>query len=303
MKVRIETVGDFKSGMGHFHRMNALGMELVEKYKANVYIADAEAEVDPDVDLVIVDSDTYEDTYARVMQTQQTLPQAKIIVFRNGSDWDDFDVDYTVIPKWANVILHPAFRGPIDSGFNKEVNTITVFQGGSDPYGLAPRILGALDVLFVRTRILVVIGPAVSDLTMTALQHFNRCTRLMNVSYLYNVDQPSIAEVYKNTDIAFMPPGQSFAEATACHCPCVIIGHHGRHFEVGEKLKKKGAVMHLGIGTMMDDLAMLGGVKMALDKMASPSVRAGYVSKALKVVKPNGIDKIMEVVKGVMNAT
>lgn len=300
MKVRIETVGDFKSGIGHFTRMSVLANELVEQLKAEVQIADVSTDADPGVDLYIVDSDTYEDTWGRVATAKQTSPEAKIIVFNNGK-WDDLGVDSIIHPRWSNVILHQAFRGPVDRSHNDGLGTILVFQGGSDPYGVAPRILNVLDLLFVRSQVLVVIGPQVHNLTMSMLQQFKQRTRLLAVNYFYNVGQEDMAGIMKASDVAIMPPGNSFAEATAMHVPCILIGHHSRHDGEGEKLKKKGAAINLGIGQLMDDEDLTSDIQNALNRMTKLMVRMDYVSKANKIVKRHGVTAIIDNIKKVMN--
>ena len=301
MKVRIETVGDFKSGLGHLTRMQVLAEELAEKFKADVVLADANAELETDADLVIVDVDQYNDAHARVMLVQQEIPNARIMVFRNGKDWDDLGVDSTIIPKWSNVILHRAFRQPVDRQHNQQPGVITVFQGASDPWGLTPRVMNVLDLLYMRARIFCVLGAAVSDLTMTTMNQFNRNTRLMNVNTVVNADQPTMAELFSVSDIAILPPGQAWAEAAAMQCPTIILGHHQRHYDEGEKIRKKNAGLHLGVGVGMDDMELVKGLSAALERMLNMSVRMGYVSNALKMVNVDGVDKILHEIKGIMN--
>jgi spore coat polysaccharide biosynthesis predicted glycosyltransferase SpsG len=112
-----------------------------------------------------------------------------------------------------------------------------------------------------------------------------------------------MAEVFKASDVAILPPGQAWAEAAAMQCPTIILGHHQRHFDEGEKIRKKNAGIHLGVGVGMDDVELIKGLSAAMERMISMSVRMGYVAGALKMVNVNGIDKIIHEIKGLVNVT
>lgn len=294
MRLVIETVGNYNSGLGHLTRMNVLA-EALEHH--DVIISDG-FNVHSKVDLAIVDVDDEHVAFLRVQALKKISPESKVILLRNDARWakEMEGVDEVITTDWSNVILHPAFREFERRQWNENIEHIVVFQGGSDPWGIAPRILYALDLLLVESRVSVIVGSAVSDLTLSQINSFKGYTKLRGEVY-YDLTQEGMATVLTTSDLAIMSPGQSWAEATAMEVPTILIGHHDRHFRVMIDIGYYEAAYILGVGPKLKDTELLEGLSAGIDLFKNVGVRREFVENARKVVDKDGINKIMEVVE------
>ena len=298
--ILIETVGSYNSGLGHLTRMNVLKDELVNSLDplCAVVISDGSTDRTSGYDLAIIDVDSEREALLRVESIKTLSPETKIILLRNDTYWSKKveGVDEIITTGWSNVILHPAFREFERQQWNENIEHIVVFQGGSDPWGIAPRILYALDLLLVEARVSVIVGSAISDLTLSQINSFKEYTKLRGEVY-YDLTQEGMAAVLATSDLVIMPPGQSWAEATAMEVPAVFIGHHDRHLRVMIDIIYYEAAYMLGVGPELKDVELLEGLNAGINFFSNVSVRREIVENAGKIVDKEGINKIMEIVK------
>lgn len=306
MKIRIETVSGYDSGLGHTTRMNILAIELRSKYNAEVNIY-TELGGEVGEQLAIIDIDTYSETMNRIYNIRKSTPNPHIpiIVFKNGVDEEwakiHMSTEYIIVPSFVNIILDACFRKGRNKydKFRDDIKIIFLNQGGSDPWGLAPRILHILDLLFVRSLIYVIVGKATHDLTMQQILSFQKSTRL-NMIVEYNIEPVEMCQMMKWSDLAITAPGQTFAELTAMSVPSIIIGHHKRHGSLSREIAYRKAAIDLGVGTTMKDEELVRGLSRALNIMEPLKQRMEYVKKASKLVDVNGIDRVTKYIEGVL---
>ena len=305
MKIRIETVGGYSSGLGHITRMRVLAKELIEKHKAEVEVV-TDYKPFKQEDIVIVDVDTEYEALSRVYTIRENLPKAKIIVFRNGDinismgtitfGGTRLDVNSIIEPTFDNVILDKCFRRgrhPYET-LKDNIKFIFLNQGGSDPWGIAPRILHVLDLLRVRSTILVVVGSATHDLTVKQIKAFGNVHNDLPVVVYYDEPPIELKDLMSYSDVAITAPGQTFAELTAMSVPSIVIGHHEMHGRISRELGDKKAAIDLGVGVGMTDEELVYKLGSALGIMKSLKTRKNFVNNARKLININGIDKIIE---------
>jgi spore coat polysaccharide biosynthesis predicted glycosyltransferase SpsG len=178
------------------------------------------------------------------------------------------------------------------STFNEEIKYIFINQGGSDPWGITPRIICAIQSLHANYTPLVVMGRATHIITMYQVARSGQ--------YYHDISQDEMYALMYATDVAITAPGQTFAELTAMSVPSIIIGHHERHGRVGLELHEKKAAIYLGTGPEMQDARLVEEIVNALESMHSVEKRKEYVDNAQRVVNINGVDKIVEMIERIL---
>lgn len=304
MKIRIETIGTHHSGLGHVTRMQTLALELTKELGTVVEIVDQKDYEEFDCeDLVIVDVDTEEDAVFRIRKVRKNLPNTKIVLFKNDDGWGDVeDVELVILPEFCRPIISPAFRNFYRTHLNPEISSIFVNQGGSDPWGLTPRILGVLGFLKVPFTIFTVLGRGIHEITKEQVVRFMSC-RTVNVHGIvyYDLNQKDMATIMEASDLAITAPGQTFVELVAMSVPTIIIGHHDRHAVVGNLIRKNAASMYLGVGPTMKDIELLTSIEASLKIMSSHFFRKTIVKNAHRLVNTQkGIEGIIKDIVGIL---
>jgi spore coat polysaccharide biosynthesis predicted glycosyltransferase SpsG len=268
--------------------MQTLGAELAKKFQAHVDIVTTSQPSDG-VDLIIVDVATEEEAHTRTAKARLEFLDAKIVFFKNDSNWvKPRMVDLVIEDGFNNVIIDKIFRNPAAPEFNEEIKYIFINQGGSDPWGITPRIIYAIKSLQAGYTPLVVMGPATHVITMYQVARAGQ--------YYHDVSQDEMYALMYAADVAITAPGQTFAELTAMSVPSIIIGHHERHDNIGMELMLEKAAVYLGTGPEMQDATLVESITNALENMHSSVKRKEYVDNAQRVVNIDGIDKVVEMI-------
>jgi spore coat polysaccharide biosynthesis predicted glycosyltransferase SpsG len=300
MKIRIETEGNYQSGLGHLVRMQTLATELAEKCLADVNVVTTPRAYYHE-DLVVVDMATEDKAIAKAMRARSELPNAKIVLFKNDDRWSEIlGVDLFIPVGFDNVILNKVFRHFNRDKLNTEVSIIFINQGGSDPWGVTPRVLHAIEYLSVDYTIFIIMGNATHEMTLQQVTCFSKYSQLAAGVVYYDLSPEDMAAVMGKSDLAITAPGQTFAELTAMSVPSIIIGHHAQHDKIGMELHRKGVALYLGVGPELRDVELLDGIKGALKIMNSPSRRKDYVDDARRVVNTHGVDKVIEMIEEIL---
>jgi spore coat polysaccharide biosynthesis predicted glycosyltransferase SpsG len=268
--------------------MQILGAELAKKFQAYVDIVTTPQPHD-DADLVIIDVATEEEAFTRTAKARLEFLDAKFVFFKNDSSWvKPRVVDLVIEDGFNNVIIDPIFRNPAKPEFKEEIKCIFINQGGSDPWGVTPRIVYAIRSLQVGYTPLVVMGRATHVITMYQVARSGQ--------YYHDISQDEMYALMYAADVAITAPGQTFAELTAMSVPSIVIGHHERHDRIGMELMAERAAIYLGIGPEMQDAMLVEDIVNALESIHSVEKRKEYVDNAQRVVNINGVDKIVEMI-------
>jgi spore coat polysaccharide biosynthesis predicted glycosyltransferase SpsG len=212
-------------------------------------------------------------------------------------DYKVFDIDCVMELTFDNVILDRCFRINSERRVNKSIDTIFLNQGGSDPWGLSPRILYALDLLHIRTPIVVVIGEATHQLTYKQILSCNKTTDL-NLDIVYNAPTVIVVECMLSSDLAITAPGQTFAELSSLCVPSIVIGHHSRHAKISKEIASAKAGIDLGVGVTMKDFDLVSNLAVALKAMRGHEQREMYATNAKAMINVHGVDQITKIIKG-----
>ncbi len=299
MKIRIETEGTYQSGLGHLTRMHILEAELTKKFQAHVSIVTTPHPYDGE-DLFIIDMATEQDALIRAAKIvgnryAGNLPNAKIVFFKNDDTWTiprPEALDLIIEDGFDNAIIDKIFRNSATPEFKEEIKYIFINQGGSDPWGITPRIVYAIKSLQAGYTPLVVMGRATHVITMYQVANAGQ--------YYHDISQDEMYALMYASDVAITAPGQTFAELTAMSVPSIIIGHHERHGRIGLELHEKRAAIYLGTGPEMQDAVLVEEIVNALESMHSSTKRKEYVDSAQRVVNINGIDNIVEMIERIL---
>jgi spore coat polysaccharide biosynthesis predicted glycosyltransferase SpsG len=268
--------------------MQTLGAELAKKFQAHVDIVTTSQPSDG-VDLIIVDVATEEEAHTRIGKARLDLLDPIIVFFKNDSSWvEPKMVDLIIEDGFNNTIIDKIFRNPAAPEFNEEIKYIFINQGGSDPWGITPRIIYAIKSLQAGYTPLVVMGPATHIITMYQVARAGQ--------YYHDVSQDEMYALMYAADVAITAPGQTFAELTAMSVPSIIIGHHERHGRIGMELMLEKAAVYLGIGPEMQDATLVESITNALENMHSSAKRKEYIDNAQRVVNINGVDRVVEMI-------
>ena len=250
------------------------------------------------IDAIIADLLVYPDGYLE--QLKQT--SVKIITFHefkksfncsdiaiNYNTFSGFD-DYENIASMSTcfgpsyIIIRDGIRSVKPVELSKEVKTILISMGGSDPGGITLKVAKALEDLSSKVKIIIHAGPAFKF--QTALSNvFGKGSDAITVK----ANVPELGTLMIDADVAVASGGNTMYELCYLGIPSIIISQNMHQYEFAEELNKKGAVKSLGLSKDIGKNA----IKKIVEKVCnSYEERTMIAENAKKIIDGKGVDRI-----------
>ncbi len=141
-------------------------------------------------------------------------------------------------PKY--VILGDYFRNHKKT-IKKEVNSLMVSMGGSDPKNYTNKLIEVLRGFDLNIDIVV----ALSLKNKKKIK--KRTAQLNNFNLRLNLNNRKIAKLMRENDILLSTAGNTMYEAAAIGLPNIVFCNHLKHYQAATSFEKKGIVINLGI--------------------------------------------------------
>jgi spore coat polysaccharide biosynthesis predicted glycosyltransferase SpsG len=141
-------------------------------------------------------------------------------------------------------VLRPAFRRLPPRAFAAEAKTVLVCQGGSDTYGVTPKLCRALRAF---PRIRVVLGPA--------FRHDAELRDAVGGDPRFELQRnpPAMDALMSDADLAVSAAGMTSLELAASGVPTLLVVTEPKERETAEALHAAGAAVFLGGPEVAED--------------------------------------------------
>lgn len=296
-KIAIRVDAAIDLGMGHAYRMLSLALELASheiriytrsdrtlgaeffsQYPVKVTSVIDETEFTKEIseyspDLVV--RDLLDSTIADIDSIRSAAPNAKIVTFEDtgpGAALCDLLVAEFVtneaVPASRMMtgieysILSPAFETVEvrSRAARPQVDEILVLFGGTDPSGLAVRVLHSLHRVGFSGHVTVVRGLGAEPVEIEAPCY--SLTQLNNV-----VDMPALM---RTADLAFTSAGRTIVELIECSVPAICLAQNAKELTHSHANAQNG-VVNLGLGTALSDASLDQNVRSILSDRSKRS--------------------------------
>jgi len=161
----------------------------------------------------------------------------------------------------------------------KDVHQIIVCFGGSDPGKITMRIVPILKKITLTTVMKLIVGEAFKDIEKLRAQIHS------DSRFVLNVNQRDMATVLFESDIAIISGGTLMYEACSLGIPSIVICQNEAQNNEGEILKKKGAILSLGIYDSVSDETILANIQKLI---LNENMRHSLNHSAKKVISASG---------------
>ncbi len=161
--------------------------------------------------------------------------------------------DYYGGPAFA--ILRDSFAGR-EKSVPPVARSVVVSFGGSDPQGLTLKVLGALDRLEAELEVKVVLGPAFSR-----REELARFVEALSRPALVLDNVENMAETLSAADLVFCAGGMTVFEIAALGTPGIVLCQNARERARLESFAAYGSVVHLGLGSEVEEETLLGATR------------------------------------------
>ena len=167
---------------------------------------------------------------------------------------------------------------------SKQVKTILISMGGSDPHGITLRVVNNLISLSAKPKIIIHAGPAFK-------YHKELFAMLGKGSDGFTVREnvPELAELMVNADVAISCGGITMYELCYLGIPSIILSLNNRQHEFADELDKNGAVKSLGLSNNIGKNALRKIIERVCN---SYEERAMMAENAKKLIDGKGVDRI-----------
>lgn len=171
------------------------------------------------------------------------------------------------------------------------LNSIVVTLGGSDTYGVTPRVIAALKSQFAEISVTVVLGPN--------FQHDDELARALNLPgrLTVNIERnvPSLIAYMARADLVICSGGTTHFQVAALGKPAVCIANEPHEIPIGRWFEDKGCGIYAGFH---EERVETGLIK-AVQSLAEQPERLIHMSrKALNAVDGKGLERVMKVLVG-----
>jgi len=170
----------------------------------------------------------------------------------------------------------------------KEVKKIMITQGGSDTYGVVPKIIQDMDSLPPEIECFALTGPAFKH--QKELDQAVKNSGI-NITVLKDVKEPW--KIYSEMDLAITGGGMTLFELLCVGTPCIALTQELREMETINLLKEKNVITVLG----MYDALSRGDISAAIKKLINDfKLRNKMSNLGKKSVDGKGIDRITKII-------
>lgn len=129
-----------------------------------------------------------------------------------------------------------------EKSINEVLRRILITQGGSDTYGVVPKIVGKLNTLSKELEYTILIGPAFKHYKELK---FSVKESNLKINIMKNVKVPG--ELFYNMDLAISGGGMTLFELLCVGVPCITITQEYKELETIDYLDKLDLVENIGL--------------------------------------------------------
>ncbi|RMH59817.1 MAG: hypothetical protein D6679_00675 [Candidatus Hydrogenedentota bacterium] len=182
------------------------------------------------------------------------------------------------------VILSPEITAVAPRRRVRELQSVLLAFGGSDPAGITIEAIKALDAFDSDVDLMVVVGPAFKK-----EEELNRV--LLKTSREFRIlDRPlHLGKAFASADVAVVSGGITLCEAAFLGVPAVVLSQSDVQARNVTPFRQAGAVIDLGVGTR-ENVRKLPGI---LKELADKERREGMAEKIRELVDGEGLDRIV----------
>lgn len=169
----------------------------------------------------------------------------------------------------------------------RDIRTILITLGGSDPGGLAPRLLDFLGTSRPRSKKIVAVGPGfgrVDDLRDAADDR---------TAFLKTPDASALRKAMRAADVAISAAGQTLYELARMGTPTISISAAANQRYNVKGLSKAGFIEHAGPGTSS---GLFGRIERALGILDDASIRRQRSLIGQALIPGDGALKIVDAI-------
>jgi len=176
---------------------------------------------------------------------------------------------------------------------NKEVKKILITQGGSDTYGVVPKIVKNLGGLLRELEIYVLIGPAFKHRQeLTTLIRNNN----LNIEILENVTEAW--KLFYEMDIAISAGGMTLFELLCIGVPCIALTQEYKEMETINYLKNLNLVDILGLYEKIQNNDLLSKT---VGLMNDYNTRTKMSRRSKQVIDGEGCERVTYLIENYFN--
>jgi len=253
------------------------------------------------------------DEYGRYLETLKATGKFLITIDGLGEDSIStkmpFPCDIVIIPYYGaenrNYKFYSSTKsllGPAYFIFRKEfieaakasrvmkedAQNILVTIGGSDPLNLTVKVARALDRLSVTSlNLRIVIGPGFAD---SVRQELERTLKGFKGNYELIMESNNLADLMLWADLAITGGGLTKYETAVSGTPSIVISQDEHQLEPTKEFERCGTILHLGLGSKVDDVDIAKAVEKLL---ADDALRAEMSEKGWNLVDGKGIERVI----------
>lgn len=283
MNILIYTYGNHRVGMGHVYRMLNLSSLLKERGHNTLFLIPGWAEglkkIKEEKEKILkipIDGFEKHSVYSKLLENYALdciivdglnvckkimklfRKKTKLLVSLDNTGQGRFFSDILInilyrgkpIPKieinnFDYLILNKNFGkfNAKEKKIKKEVQRILITQGGSDTYGITPKIITELNKMpWKKIEYYILIGPA--------FKHFRELTSAiknsnLKIKILKNIKKPW--ELFYKMDMAISAGGMTLFELLCLGVPCIVLTQEHKELETIEYLKNLNLIETLGL--------------------------------------------------------
>ena len=172
---------------------------------------------------------------------------------------------------------------------NKEVKKILITQGGSDTYGVVPKIMEELNKLPMELECDVLIGPAFKH-------HEELISSIRNSDLKINIEENirKTWELFYDVDIAISGGGMTLFELLCVGVPCIVLTQEYKEMETLNFLNELKLIDMLGLYERLQDGDILN---VTIELINNYNKRIEMSEKGKKVIDGSGCERIADLIE------
>ena len=170
----------------------------------------------------------------------------------------------------------------------KNVDSVLVSMGGSDPNNLTPKVLKALDKIKGDFKVCLVLGSAYKsnkELEDTLKQFSKKLEIKKNVE--------NMAELMFNSDIAITSAGIIMYELACSGTPAIVMPQVKTQIDTANEMGKAGTLINLGLGKDVSEKELKEGLQ---NLISDHHLRNKMSTKGSNLVDGRGAERVKEAI-------
>jgi UDP-2,4-diacetamido-2,4,6-trideoxy-beta-L-altropyranose hydrolase len=182
------------------------------------------------------------------------------------------------------ILLRPEFSLGKEKHISKQIRSVLISVGGSDPCNLTPRLMRWAKNILGNVDIKVVIGPFFQNETLVSAE-----VAILNTHIELQHDPENIYALMASSDLALCGGGQTTYELAAAGTPAVAVRVADNQTINLQGLEKAGVLVWTGDA---GDLTLGEKVCHALESIKSVQLRQGLSDRGRELIDGKGADRV-----------